>query len=227
MPDFAGLLSALKGRRTAGLVFFMFDVLHLDGRDLRPRRLLQRKAALEAALGDAPAAIRYVEHFEGSGPQFHESACAMALEGVVAKRVDAPYASRRSGAWTKAKCRAGDEVVIGGWEMNGASFRSLLAGVHRNGRLEYVGSVGSGFGAAEVADILPRLKALEADRSPFSRPRAPKKTSAIHWCRPELVAQIELGGWVGDDRGKLRQPSFKGLREDKPPVHVNGEALRP
>ena len=231
-PDFSALRSAM-GSRQAGsikgeLTFLIFDMLFDRAVDLRPKPLAERRARLERVGSAEDGPVRLTQALPGGGQALLTAACRLGLEGIVSKRLDAPYEARegrRAETWVKAKCRPAQEVVVGGWEMNGTRFRSLLVGVYEGEVFRYVGAIGTGFSAGVVADLLPRLRAVEAANSPFRAGSPPRPSALIHWARPELVAAAEIAEWTAADQ--LRQASFKGLREDKPALTVVRERAGP
>jgi bifunctional non-homologous end joining protein LigD len=210
------------------LAYVAFDLLFLDGRDLRGEPLVERKKALARLLRGRRGRLRYSEHVDAPGAEVHQRACRMHLEGIVSKRKQAPYVAGRGQAWLKVKCVARQEFVIGGYtdpEGARAELGSLLLGVHdRDGRLVYAGRVGTGFTDATLAVLGKRLRKLGQGASPFSPegPRPPAR--GAHWVKPVLVGEVAFTEWTRD--GLLRHPAFEGLREDKPAAQVVREAPR-
>jgi bifunctional non-homologous end joining protein LigD len=227
--SFQALQNVLSSGRTADLVFYAFDLMHLDGMDLRGSPLLARKEALRGLLaGDPAGPVRFSDHIVGSGGVFHQQACAMGLEGIICKRADAPYAQKRTKDWLKVKCLLRQEFVIGGFtEPRGSRshFGALHVGVYRDGELVHAGKVGTGFNEEVLRQVHARLKKLKRADSPFSDfGRRGRQPAGVTWVEPTLVCEVEFTEWTGD--GILRHPVFQGLREDKPATQVVREDPR-
>ena len=219
--SFQALQNALSSNRQGQLVYFVFDLLHLDGQDLTGATLEARKSALETLVGPRrDGTVRYSTHVVGHGEEFFRQACRLSLEGVVSKRRDHPYEPGRGRSWLKVKCIQEQEFVVGGFtEPKGArtGLGALLLGVNgESGALAYAGKVGTGFTAPMAKRLRERLDRIRIPQSPFERP--PPGAADAHWVKPELVAEVEFTEWTED--GRLRHPSFKGIREDKAAADV-------
>ncbi len=228
VPSFSALQSAIAEKRTGALVYFAFDLIFLGADDLRPSPLVERKEQLQQLLNRlATDRVRYVEHVVWHGAAFLEAACKLHLEGVVSKRLTAPYKPGEAGrgTWTKAKCLNSAEFVIVGFsDPEGARpyLGSLLLGYHDEaGKLRYAGRAGSGMSMAELERVYRKLKPLIVETTPLAEkpPKGshfgrPLNLSRVHWVKPVLVAQVSFLTWTAD--GLLRQVTYQGLREDKP-----------
>jgi bifunctional non-homologous end joining protein LigD len=210
--NFQALQSAIKAEPHK-LEFYAFDLLSLDGKDLTGMPLVDRKNRLATLLEGSTGPIHYSDHIVGSGEALFEKFCGAGLEGVISKRSDAPYVGSRAGTWLKTKCIKRQEFVIVGWTSSdkGRGFRSLLLGVHENGRLRYAGKVGTGFDNEEILKLGELMKPLASGKAPVDAPRAAFK--GAHWIRPVLVAEIAYTEMTNE--GTLRHPSYLGLRADK------------
>lgn len=217
--SFAGL-----ARGQATVFFYAFDVLFCGGADLRALPLSERRPRLERALGWT-GPLRVTEQMTGDGAALLAQACADGWEGLIAKRTGSPYSSKRSRDWLKLKCTRQQELVIGGYTAPRGSrtdLGALLVGHYEGDRLRYAGKVGTGFTRDTLRDLAARLVPLVRDSPPFDDAGLPR---AATWVEPLLVAQIAFTEWTSD--GRLRHPSFLGLRDDKAATEVIREEPAP
>ena len=224
--DFQTLQQALgEGGERQRIQGFVFDLLYLDGRDLSRRPLIERKRQLEHLLKKSQDSrfLHYSDHVVGQGKQVIEKSCAMGLEGVVSKMVDAPYLSGRQRNWLKSKCIKRQEFVIIGYtaaKKGNRAIGALHLGYNQNGHLQYAGKVGTGFGMRDADELYEKLAKLETKHLPVEHlPR--NRLSGAHWVKPSLLCEVAFTEWTSD--GYIRHPSFQGLREDKPAQEVKKE----
>jgi len=230
LPDgrtsFQALQNVFSGGERANLVYFVFDLLHVDGEDVARLPLEQRKTRLAALLRSAAQKrLRYSEHVVGRGAEFLAHACRMGLEGIVSKRRDRPYTPGRGAAWLKTKCIKRQEFVVGGFtdpEGSRLGIGALLVGVRAaDGTLAFAGKVGTGFTNRGAQELRRTLDGIEQAECPFTPTPPGSLGRHAHWVKPTLVAEVAFTEWTSD--GKIRHPSFQGLREDKPVSDVRRE----
>jgi bifunctional non-homologous end joining protein LigD len=226
VSTFSGLQAALKAGEQETFIYYVFDLLHIDGRNLSELPLVERKDALAHLVGhDQRGAIRLSEHFAERGEDILHHACEMGLEGIVSKRADSPYRSGRTDTFIKTKCENAQEFVVGGYSSSTAMERAigaLVVGYYQDGRLVYAGRIGTGYTQAVARDLWKRLHPIETDKPPFDDiPRQQARRRDICWVEPRMVIESHFRGWTADNL--VRQAAFKGIREDKPPREVTRE----
>jgi bifunctional non-homologous end joining protein LigD len=228
---FQRMQNALSEGRESELIYYGFDLVHLDGYDLRPAALIDRKAALkDVLLAGNPGntgTVRYSDHIEGKGEEIFQIACKTSQEGIICKLAASLYEERRSGSWLKVKCHQRQEFIICGYskpERSRIGFGALMLGYYDGPDLVYCGRVGTGFDVETLNSLAKRLKPMALKSHLFQRPPTAAERRGVTWVRPELVAEVEFTEWTDD--GVLRHPSFQGLREDKPAKEVVRERPR-
>lgn len=222
ISSFAALQQALSNEDTADLVYYAFDILFLDGVDLRQSPLEERKKLLLEALAKAPSTIRLSQHRAGGGQAFFDQACALKLEGIISKRRTSLYSGTRNPDWLKVKCLNTEEFVIVGYtepQRSRIGFGALLVGYYTpTGELKYAGKVGTGYSREFLLDFQGKLEQIEQENPTVTLPKGTYMRAKVHWVSPRYLAQVEFTEWTRDN--VLRHPAFLGLREDKGPREV-------
>lgn len=224
--NFQLLQNSIKSEKQSSLFYYIFDLLYLEQYDLRSLPLIERKKILTTILEEAPLSIKYSDHVVGQGEAMFKHSCDFALEGIVSKRADSRYLGKRSKSWLKIKCSKRQEFVVGGFTKPKGSrkhFGSLYLGVFNEDKeLVFIGNVGTGFTDKSLEEIYNELKPLEIKKNPFNE--FPPEAKTATWVKPKLIVEVEFSEWT--DEGRLRHPSFKGLRTDKKAQEVIKEKER-
>jgi bifunctional non-homologous end joining protein LigD len=207
--DFHALERDLGGGRSDRFVYYAFDLLYLDGLDLRDASLLDRKKVLAELLGSASGAIHLSGHTTADGAAVFRNACELGIEGIVSKWKDGPYRSGRTENWHKATCRHRDTFVVAGWAEKQGKFDGVYLGRNEEGELVYAGKLERDFSEDDKKNLPARLEPLRIKKAPIALPRSFPKA---RWVRPEVLVDVEFRGKTGD--GLLRHPSYQGIRED-------------
>lgn len=225
VSDFQLLQNAFQVGSRSKVIFYVFDVLRIDGKDVQKKSLDERKALLkQLKLPKNRSPVRQSDFTIGHGPELFQEACRTGLEGIISKRRDRPYLPGRGTDWLKVKCQQHAEFVIGGYTDPGGSrmgFGALLLGYYEDSKLIFAGRVGTGFSTMLLGDLSRQLARLKQEKSPFANFPPRGRAKGVHWVRPRLVAQIRFSNWTQDNL--LRQPAFLGLRIDKPARKVTRE----
>ena len=228
LPDFQALQNAFDVGRSLDIVYYLFDAPFLNGADQREAPVEQRRAALKAALsGSRSKLLRFSEAFAANQRDIFESACDLALEGVIGKRAGSPYSSSRNADWIKLKCRLRQEFVIVGYtrpQGSRSGFGALLLAVNDDSGLVYAGRVGTGFDQAALKAIYAQLTPLERKASPLAKPLTSAQARGVHWVEPTLVGEVQFAEWTRE--GVVRQAAFVGMRSDKPAAQIIHEQPR-
>lgn len=226
VPSFQRLQNAFDARRTAAIRYYAFDLPFHGGLDLRDVRQDERRALLAKLLPATGAGpVLFSEAFDAPVESLFASACKMGLEGLIAKRADAPYTASRSRAWLKLKCKTRQEFVIGGFTQPQGSrsgFGALLLGVYDDGQLRYAGRVGTGFDDRAIVRLHAQLEALATATIPFVNPPTGVAARGVTWVKPRLVGEVEFAEWT--EEGLVRHAAFRGVRTDKPAKEIRREA---
>lgn len=222
---FQKLQNTLKSKNDRNLVYYIFDLLYLNGEDLRSKPLAKRKEILKSLLTGARKIIKYSDHITDKGKEFFRVSCEHKLEGVVSKLSDGRYHSGRNDLWVKTKCSNRQEFIIGGWtdpQGGRQGLGALLLGVYDKGKLKYVGKAGTGFSQKSLKEIKNNLKEIEQGSTPFEL-KSPRG-KGIHWVEPLKICEVSFANWT--DEGILRAPVFQGLREDKKAEEIYKEKAK-
>lgn len=225
ISDFQTLQNSLRSGGSARCVYYAFDLLYLNGRDVRSLAIEARKELLRRVIPvGTESALRYSDHLLGKGPAVYAEACRRRLEGIISKRCGRPYLGGRGADWLKVKCTRSQEFVIVGFTVPSGSrthFGALLLGFYnRQRRLVYAGRVGTGFDDRTLSSLHRKLSKRVRPTSPLENP---PRFRGVTWVKPQLVAQVTFSNWTND--GLLRHPSFQGLREDKSAAEVTADVV--